>query len=485
MKNILVLTACVFSTLYAESNSQPTFSTSRLTGFYEEFLCQEKDELSLVGINTPCSLNPFNPHPNPPAPTFKTGYLPFVLVNRSGFPDNQIYVLVTGKQEGTSPELQSFMRISSDGTGTLITATPGDNATNYSYLLSDLPADSSGHVFYMPKGTDSGVVWFSIKNKLNMPVNAPNNIVQPNFTSPADPNYYTNFDIFEMTYISTGTNISGDATAVSFFSIPLYGYISTPAPGTPFNTGLFESRNSIISTVENVFTTAIPPAQAQWNNLILRNGSTVLRVLSTQHGIATASSLFDANYLDNAATYGYSYINDIWSSLTSFYRMHPLTLTIPNGSLETYTGVINGGNTITFTSSPSGYVVVLAAPTTTTPTTTFDIFAGQFFIVSDNSPGAADGIQLNKLFEESIIAGLVPTANTLSNPYLVANQGNFYTVNPNLSPAGKSSGPWYDLYSKALHSVGTIYTYSYDEPLWPQVQISSNTPMPRRTIVII
>jgi hypothetical protein len=179
--------------------------------------------------------------------------------------------------------------------------------------------------------------------------------------------------------------------------------------------------------------------------------------------------------LDNAASYGYSYINDIWTGGSSFYRNHTLTMTIPNGSLQTYTGVINVGNTITLTSSPSGYQVVFAAPTTSAPTTSFNIFSGVTLVQSDTSPGAADGVQLFKLFEEAIIAGLVPTTNTLSNPYLAANQASFYTTNPNLSPAGQTKGPWYDLYSKALHSLGFIYTFAFDEPLWPQVQIFSNT----------
>ena len=234
-----------------------------------------------------------------------------------------------------------------------------------------------------------------------------------------------------------------------------------------------------MSHAASVFATAHSPEVTQWNNLFLKNGSTILRLLSTGKAISnTPTPIFDQNYLDNAATYGYSYINDIWTSLTSFYRTHPLTMTIPNGSLETYTGVINSDNTITLTSTPSGYQVVFAAPTTTAPTTSFNIFSAVLLVQSDTSPGAADGVQLSKLFEEAVIAGLVPTANTLSNPYLTSNQGIYYTVNPNLSASGQSTGPWYDLYSKALHSLGDIYTFGFDEPLWPQVQIFSNTLQP-------
>ncbi len=453
-----------------------------MTRFYEEFLCNEKKELHFAGLGPSCTFIPFDPNnpvppPNPGPPHFIPGLLPIVMVNNSGLPDDEVYVVVTGKDETTT--IQSFVQFNGSGVGTLVEANPGENATQFTKVLSDFPETSAGRVFYLPK-INSGAIWFSMGQGLNMPVNPPHNIVQPNFLSSADSNYNTNFDIFEVTYISTGVNIAADATAVSFFSIPLYGYISTPSPGSSQNTGLFHPRSFVMSHAASLFSAA--PESTQWNNLFLRNGATILRLLSP--GKAISASFFDINYLDNSAAYGYSYINDIWSGASSFYRTHPLKLTIPNGSLDTYTGVINPGNTITFTGAPSGYIVVLAAPTTTMPTTSFDIFSGVYPIVSDNSPGAADGIQITKLLYEAMIAGLVPTADTLSNPYLAANQSIFYTVNPNLSAAGQSRGPWFDLYSKSLHSLGFIYTYATDEPLWPQVQIFSNTLEPTTYIGI-
>lgn len=468
MKKRIALTTMLFTTLLHASST--TFSTTRMKSFYEQFLCQQKRDLALAGITSPCT------NDNPLPPPFLEGYLPIVLRNNSTLPDNQVYVLVTGKDESTLT--QSFLKII-DGVGQLQAANPGDNAINYSYLLSDLPLTTSGRVIYLPKIV-GGVVWFSMQNPLNMLVNAPHDIIQPNFTSPADPNYYTNFDIFEVTYVSTGTNIAADATAVSFFSIPLHGYISTPAPGSSSNTGLTESRSTILSSAASLFSTV--PNAAEWNKLFLKNGSTTLRLLSPGKGME-APVPFDENYLDNSASYGYSYINDIWSGVSSYYRTNPLQLTIPNGSLDTYNGVINLDNTITFTGVNYGYVIVLAAPTTVAPTTSFDIFSGKFFTVSDNSPGQADSVQITKLFEEAIIAGLVPTSNTLSNDYLAANQSNYYQINPNLAPLGQTTGPWYDLYSKALHAQGYIYTFAFDEPLWPQVQIFSTTLVENETYI--
>lgn len=56
-------------------------------------------------------------------------------------------------------------------------------------------------------------------------------------------------------------------------------------------------------------------------------------------------------------------------------------------------------------------------------------------------------------------------------------RGQFYMNNPEqVKPEqlnSKSIGPFYDLYSRALHEVAGddngVYTYAYDEPLWPTV----------------
>lgn len=477
MKTFFTFITCFFSVfLCADSD---TFSPVRLSAFYDTFLCEEKQDLYKVDLSTSCSLSELNSHIAPPPP-FIAGYLPIVLVNHSTLPDDQVYVVLTGANQISQD--QAFVKISpSTGIGKLVLATSGDNALNYSLKLSQLPIGSTGRVIYLPH-IIGGEIWISMQYPLNMPVNG-NSIVQPNFLSSSDPNYYTNYDIYEVAFTSNSTpNIAADATAVSFHSLSLLGYISTPS-SVNNTSGLTQSRSTVMNHVTSTFAGA--PNATEWNKLFLKNGSTILRVLSPGKG--ASANIFDQNYLDNAAAYGYSYLSNIWTSSNpgSFYRTNSLVLTIPNGSLDTYTGVINNDNTITFTGQKYGYTVVFAAPTTTAPTTTFNILSGKTLVQSDNSPNQADGVQLYKLFEEAIIAGLVPTANTLSNSYLLANQSNYYNINSNLSGTGQSTGPWYDLYSKALHSLGDIYTFAFDEPLWPQVQITSNTLVPNKTYMSI
>lgn len=473
-----VISLCLLAktALYADSN---TFSLTRIEQFYNTLLIEEKEELALRDITSA----PFTPPTNPPAPVFKTGLLPMILVNNSGVPDTEVYVLITGKNYDIVA-VQVWGSINTTpgpnfGVVTLDPVAPGDNSTSYSVLLSSLPLTTGGRVIYLPE-TQSGLVWFSIDTALSMTVNDSGgvySIVQPNFMNSSDPNYYTNFDIFEFTFDQT-QQIYADATAVSFFSLPLYGYLST-ATSASSTTGLYQARSYIMSKALGTFNSqAQGAAKTQWPHLFLKNGNSILRLAST--GKAISAGLFDSNYLDNSAAYGYSYIQSLWSGgSSSYYQVNPLlmsvTITVPSTGTFLYTGQVDETTKeFIFTTSGADTVTFLA-PTTgpaVTNTTTYNIESA-LNLTNPTSPPtagtAADAV--SKLFEEAVVAGLLPlpVGQTLSLDYLSANQSKFYTVNPNLSATGQSTGPWYDLYSKALHALGSIYTYGFDEPLWPQV----------------
>lgn len=487
----VLLSSLAFVMSFAnESNEEDDFSRDRLTTFYNNYFCEEKGDLASADLTVRCgvgssssrSVRPLPPAPvpppNPPQPAAKSGYLPLVLVNDSGEPDSEVYVVVTGKED--TSDVQYFLQVNTTpgpdaGVGTLVRADPGDNALNYSLPLSSLPTVSTtGRLIYLPP-TISGAIWISTPDPLSMTVNAPHKIVQPNFFDTSTTNFY---DFFEYNYeTSTIPNVYVDCTYVPYYGLSLYGYISTPSSGSASYAGLYQSKSYVEAYVDNLFASA--PNASEWNKLFLKNGDTTLRILSPGKAMSeTPTPIFDVNYLDNAAAYGYSYINGIWSGASSatFYKKNPLVMTIPNGTGATYTGTINSDNSITFKSAnPSGYTVIFSPPTTTMPTTTYQIFSGETLVSFDNSPGQADGVQLFKLFEEAIIASLAPTANTLSNPYLTDNSSSYYTVNPNLTYTGRVTGPWYDLYSKALHALGNVYTFTYDEPLWPLVQVTADT----------
>ncbi len=476
---------CLFLLLCHSLSAQGIFNSQRelehyqqdIDVFYETYLAEQRtldDSVGLaVGGRHPAS---YSPPPNPPPPDFVTGYLPIVLVNRSGYPDSQVYFLVTGKNLSS---VNCWGNINtSSGIVALQAVQTGDNSTSFMVPLSSLPRSSTGRVAYVPQ-TISGLFWFSIGSALSMGVSG-GSIVQPNPTSSSDANYYTNYDLFEYDFQLAGSpQISCDATAVSFFSIPQYGYLAG-ATSSASNTGLYQPRSYIMSQISSSFSSA--PLSSQWNKLILSSGSNILRVLSPMKSMSIPS--FDSNYLDDAAAYGYSYISNIWNGgSSSYYRTNTcnmsVTVTSPSTATYTYSGSVNGAdNTFVFTSSNGGPTVTFLAPTTAggaTLHTSYLIFAAQNLTVAGGAAQptagtAADAV--SKLFEEAVIAGLVPTTDTLSLTYLSNNQSNYYKVNTNLSSTGQATGPWYDLYSKSIHALGSIYTYGFDEPLWPNVLLT-------------
>ncbi len=194
-------------------------------------------------------------------------------------------------------------------------------------------------------------------------------------------------------------------------------------------------------------------------------------MLSPGNGIP--QGWFDINYLDNAAAYGYSYLFDIWGSIASFYSQNTLSIEIPGGKI--YSGrAVNG--TITVTNGSDN--VVFSPPVKGPPytsSTTWQILSGIKTLYSSTT-NTSDAIQVAKAFEEAIIAGIVPTTTLInaSTLYTLASFKPYYQINKNLTGLGQNTGPWYSLFSAALHACGYIYTFAFDEPLWPQVSLTSD-----------
>ncbi len=478
MKKLWMMLSCGYLSFLQAAPD--TFSLDRIEVVYDEILLEENRVLAQAGFSSSGSLTPLpslppapsaTPPPNPSNPGSMSGMLPFNIVNNSGVDPSQVYILVQGRVPIGGPQV--FVDFNMSGVGSLHQVSIGDNGSTYSYPLTYFPTTTDGYKFYLPE-TDSFLVIISLNSKLNIPVNS-EGIADPAFNDPNDPynNYAIIWDQVEGAYVSTSPNVNVDATAVSFFSIPLYIYLSTPGPGSASNCGLTQNRNTILSYVKSCFQEVPPAAEsAQWQKLLAGSGSTTYRVISTGKGMA--GGYFDVNYLDNLSAYGYSYLSDIWYGPISFYRRNPLSIEIPGGT--TYTGTVQSNNSILFTSGPNQ--VTFGPPTLGPPytsSTSFNILSGLSLVSSATS--ASDGIQVSKAFEEAIIAGIVPTTSLINASTLstLSSFMPYYQVNPNLSVLGKSSGPWYDLYSAALHACGGIYTYAYDEPLWPSVLLASPT----------
>jgi hypothetical protein len=477
-----------------------TFSLDRMEEFYAEFMCEEKDVLFEVGLSSDCfggsgGVKPLPPAPapvpvTPPTPPNPNGsYLPVAFKNNSGYSDDEVYILIQGSYpQGVAAN--TFLSINtSSGEGTRQTVSVGDNGSTYTVKYSDLPAaGSNGKTIYIPQYLDSFLIFISFEKKLNIPVINDNGVAKiqdPAFDNPNDPdgNYNTIWDQIEGAYVSSPPNVNVDATAVSFFSIPMSIYLSTPSPLSASTCGLTQNRSSIFNYAKSCFA-SVPasPENNQWQQLPLYNGSTPLRILSP--GKSGAAGGFDINYLNNANAYSYSYLANIWTSSVGFYKSTPLSIKIPGGKV--YSGLASG-DTITLRSDDLlDYVTLGPVKNSTTylEATSWRIFSAKNIYSATSNE--TDAIQVSKALEEAIIAGIVPTASLIdaSTLYTLSSFRPYYQVNKNLSGLGQKKGPWYDLYSSALHACGLIYTYAYDEPLWPEVLLTSDTLLPNTYIGI-
>lgn len=391
-----------------------------------------------------------------------TGYFALTITNNTKIAtNNQVYVLVKANT-GTK---DCFMQFDANGYGTCETVNSNTKSETFSYKLSELPS-----TIYLPK-TISGRIYFSIGYPMDMFVD-PNTlkIVNPDGFKPRDANYYTLYDKVEYSYTDAGTWMN--PTAVDFFSIPIA--ISQPdSTSGATQAGLSESRSNIMQQIQGIFQSYDKTKNRIWNNLFLNyqnddSTNTILRLVSP--GKAMVSNIpdttpFDQDYLANLTAYGFDYTSNLWN----YYQNN--TLVIDCSELKSirpdienfiFTGKVVGDKFI-FTNGIPKDTVSIAKPEHSTP---FFAGAGGSFDAENNTPKAIIIRQLTSAFEVGLLPA--PDGTTIDKKYFSALKTSFYQHNKLLPPESTKQGPWYDLYSKALHSFGDkqpVYTFAYDDAL--------------------
>jgi len=147
------------------------------------------------------------------------------IVNRSGYPDNQVYVCYTSNVSGVSYHFDwntgGFVQCqTSDNQLTISGQT--DKYCEYYIRLDSLKQPDGKYSFTLAK-SPGGRIWFSFKTPLYFHVNVENGIViglrEPSTDNLTDPNYQTLFDKMELTYNDIGVTMN--ITSVDFVAIPL------------------------------------------------------------------------------------------------------------------------------------------------------------------------------------------------------------------------------------------------------------------------
>lgn len=389
-------------------------------------------------------------------------FLPLEFINNSGFDDNEIYFVVKALNPINGKDC--FLQFDTeDGIGTCKDVSEKYSSQDFSYTAAQLKK------LKIPK-VSSARIYFSIGMPMDLYVNPKDHkIIDSDGFNPRDPNYYTLHDKVEFSYNDYGTWIN--PTAVDYFSLPLR--IEQPGANSHLKAaGVYEAYDKTFTILRSVISTYDKTKTKIWKKLFIdyvdkNNEITTLRFVAPGKAMIQGipnTDPFDENYLSNSSVYNFDYINAVWE----YYKDHILFIDASEinnfFALDDYlfSGHVVGEEFI-FSNATGTYTEKILKPNRSTP-----FFAGAIdeFNHQNNTPKAIIIRQITAAFD----VGLLPASEgiILNHDYFESQRqlGYYYQNNKRLPKTDQ--GPWYDLYSKALHSIGEdqpIYTFAYDDAL--------------------
>ncbi len=405
------------------------------------------------------------------------GFLSVTLINnnQSVADDDNVWIVILGEQPSTSK--QCFVSFDTgSGVGTCVPVTSTTNSKDFAYQLSDLPEGQGGRVVQVPY-LISGRIYFSVGrdgNKdnyfLDMLIDSSNKISQPNQLLTTDQNYYILYDKIEFSFPPNDGVIAINTTAVDFFSLPIFVTVQETNPlGDLQKTGYTQKRADIFTQLTTVITTNDKTAGMEWSKLFSKFNGASMRVSSPKNAMKQPTPpsgfVFSPAYLQG--TFGYDWILAAWKAFYADTGANKLYIDISEKNLGTWVGQVESGPLFAFkfnqVSNP-GNIVTLSLPTDS-----FPFFAGASFTTTGSGDAAAIIVRdLTAAFDSGLFPLNTSESAPLSKTFFEAQfkLNKFYITNPNLVPPPGDTGPWYDLYSKAIHSFGeNIYAFAFDDVL--------------------
>lgn len=497
-KFILLFPYIFFNFLFASSS---TYSKESPVTFFNENVNEEKEILSNANFQEVLnqdSPNPPTPHASQPTPPpLIPGFFAVQIHNNTGISDDRLYYLVKGTH---NTKVQCFLNFDSSGKGSYVdvTKTSRPFSVNYSFKFSELPGQNNYRYIYLPQPLISGRMYFSIDYPLYFG-ETPNDttISDPTAFNLNDPNYYTFFDKIEFTYNETSKSETDadfyvNPTAVDFFCLPIRIKLINPL-STLDEAGFTLNRSQIFHGVKEIINTYDKTSHKVWNKLLLNyvanpfNDQTILanlRLNAPGKSIPDSSNPghgFPTDYLTNALTYGFNYIDNFWN----FYdeTIGGNTLNIDVSELGYSSPHFIG--TVKLDGGVKKFVFENGIPkdkwTMNKPTgiySTIPFFAGAGFQDAgeeNKTPGAIIIRQLTSAFDVGIFPENINPENFMNQNYFESHKNDYYKPNNEWGTPGANNGPFYDLYSKALHSFNEpIYTFAYDDELAQDGTLKTN-----------
>lgn len=463
------------------------------------------------------------------------GLLPVLIVNNFPSDQGDLYVAVTPASiVPPLPIDPSTGIVGTGGTGTISNSVSYNSLPDASQYISNAPEGKilflnplvSGRIYFSlsdtahPQGLQFGSLAPSFTNTSDANFSTKFDKCEYTYTGGAAPKISCNatgVDFFSLPIQLQVLDGSNSFAPVSHAS------------------GLSQTRETVLNKIISEFSTAGESTQWNKLLLPTgeMTADKIIRVLSPKNGLLVFG--FDANYftdltfdyLDYLWSNAMSFYQNAGGANKLFIQMPIGAGDSPaNGSRVYQADFTTAPDTIIFTQvlpTVETDQLILSAPTTTPPSTTNLIFqALPLYNIADgdNAAHPLDVQQLSQLFSEAIISGLLPRdisdmtvplrtvppgshGNTNVNP----NNGNvndsptdvhqmnnlassyehintFYQFNNNLETGTlpipgttAATGPWFDLYSGSIHNIegpatGLVYTYGFDEGMYPQVLIS-------------
>jgi len=410
------------------------------------------------------------------APPYMSGYVAFTFLNNSGLVDNsRVFVTFLASQpRPPSTPISYFMQfnlVSDVWVGSFVEVNSlSINSLDYGYPISQFATGSAPYTVYLPYASNTTQQLFvAIDYPVSMTITEPSpsppppiqQVAAPGAFDTTDGNYYHLYDSsirFSLDPNTTGINMQSNYT--SFFGLPISAAIGWNGPYNTLLLGANFNRNTAFQNYySSVGAIANANAQTQWQKLpiaftsVSGGGQTDLRLASS---LSAFSLTFDQQYLYNSGSYGLD-----WEHTTFNPGAFPLYLDVSGlgAGYTTYQLTSVASNTMTFAPVSSlGSNVTIPLPASPSGIQSQAFINGAFDSTGFNASGDATVYPtICQLLSTGFISGLFPqTSFTSSSPFgtiYLAQQNaadNFYKPNTNLS---SNASPWYDLYSKTLHTL--------------------------------
>ncbi len=406
-------------------------------------------------------------------------YYPLKIVNNTARTNKKVhpYIIFT-VQDTTTAANYCVLKLKYDSVrktqkASLIRITQNTDSRKYTYRLDSLQGydSSTNSITLLIPNTISGRCMVSLNYKLYMPpVLSGNNInwvfQDPSVSNISDVNYDIIYDKFEFTYNKKNVMYI-DPTAVDFFSIPISLSSSSAGSSGPSPNAKRDSLLKIVTrTLHNT------PAN-KWDALIIKDSGTILRI--TAPNLAPS---FDTSYLTQTS---FNYID----TLIKYYQSHILRINCAELDVVGDEVFDKYGDTVSPAMDPGAYLftssyitnglwIFTNSPKTGSPiidTINMNIANSNNFFGPGTSPFITPNTTVISIIVKNITAAFTvsllpaPDSMLLDSAYLSSSSYPYYQTDTLLNPP-LGTGPWYNLYTQALHkAIPQIYAFAYDDVL--------------------